>query len=58
MGRDIAWWSLKPDYYREGQNFLKKKGYSTNSYIKSLEEELIPIYKPGLIFQQDNTKIY
>lgn len=33
-------------------------GYSTNPYIKCLEEGLLPIYGPGTIFQQDNAKIH
>jgi transposase len=36
----------------------KKNGYSSKSYIQCLEKELIPIYEPGLIFQQDNAKIH
>jgi hypothetical protein len=36
----------------------KKNGYSSKSYIQCLEKELIPIYEPSLIFQQDNAKIH
>jgi transposase len=36
----------------------KKNGYSSKSYIQCLEKELIPIYEPGLIFQQDNAKVH
>jgi hypothetical protein len=28
----------------------KRNGYSTKSYLKCLEKELIPIYKPGTVF--------
>lgn len=33
-------------------------GYSIKSYLKSLEKGLISFYKPGKIFQQDNTRIH
>jgi hypothetical protein len=36
----------------------KKFGYSRHSYISALEEGLVPIYKPGDIFQQDNAPIH
>ena len=32
--------------------------YTAVSYISALEKGLIPTYEPGLIFQQDNTRIY
>lgn len=35
-----------------------KRGYTAVSYITALEEALIPIYKPGYIFQQDNARIH
>jgi hypothetical protein len=35
-----------------------KRGYTALSYISALEKGLIPIYKPGYIFQQDNTRIH
>jgi hypothetical protein len=36
----------------------KKFGYSCYSYMSALEEGLVPIYKPGDIFQQDNAPIH
>jgi transposase len=36
----------------------KRNGYSTKSYLKCLEKELIPIYKPGTVFQQDNARTH
>jgi hypothetical protein len=42
----------------ERDNEAPRGGYSTNSYIKSLEEGLLPIYEPGTLFQQDNAKIH
>ena len=36
----------------------KKHGYSGDSYIQTLEEGLLPHYKPGQIFVQDNAPIH
>ena len=36
----------------------RRRGYSSNSYIDSLEQALIPIYEPSHIFQQDNAPIH
>jgi transposase len=33
-------------------------GYSANSYISALEEGLLPSYKPGERFMQDNASIH
>jgi hypothetical protein len=33
-------------------------GYSARSYVKTLERGLLPFYKPGEIFMQDNARIY
>jgi transposase len=33
-------------------------GYTARSYIWALEEGLLPIYRPGDIFQQDNARIH
>ena len=33
-------------------------GYSTISYIKALEEGLLPFYEPSFIYQQDNAPIH
>jgi hypothetical protein len=34
------------------------RGYTTNSYISTLEKGLMPIYAPGIVFQQDNARIH
>ena len=36
----------------------KKMGYSANSYINILKENLIQFYQPGQIFIQDNAPIH
>ncbi len=36
----------------------ERGGYSRWSYIDALEEGLLLIYQPGIIFQQDNAKIH
>ena len=36
----------------------KKKGYSANSYIAVLEDQLPTIYNPGMKFMQDNAPIH
>ena len=36
----------------------KKQGYSANSYIQVLENNLLGIWEPGLIFMQDNAPIH
>jgi len=36
----------------------EKHDYSGNSYIKALEEGLLPYYQPGVRFQQDNARIH
>lgn len=36
----------------------KRQGYSTNSYIKLLDEMLPTVYEPGLKFMQDNAPIH
>jgi hypothetical protein len=35
-----------------------RRGYTTKSYIETLEKGLLPFYAPGIIFQQDNAKIH
>lgn len=35
-----------------------RNGYTAWSYIWALEEGLLPIYKPGDAFQQDNARIH
>lgn len=34
------------------------RGYTAKSYIEALEKGLLPIYTPGIVFQQDNAKIH
>jgi transposase len=34
------------------------RGYTAKSYIETLEKGLLPIYTPGIVFQQDNAKIH
>ena len=36
----------------------KGNGYMTWSYLQALKEALIPVYKPGRFYQQDNAKIH
>jgi len=36
----------------------KKHGYSANSYIKILKDNIGVIWEPGALFQQDNAKIH
>jgi transposase len=36
----------------------KGKGYTTWSYLQALEKALLPIYRPGVFYQQDNAKIH
>ena len=33
-------------------------GYTAGSYIKILDEKLLPAYHPGYIYQQDNARIH
>ncbi len=33
-------------------------GFSARSYIWALEEGLLPVYRPGTFFLQDNTRIH
>jgi hypothetical protein len=35
-----------------------RNGYSAQSYIETLELGLLPYYRPGEVFQQDNAGIY
>lgn len=36
----------------------KKSGDTTPSYLTALKDSLIDVYKPSMIFQQDNTRIH
>ena len=33
-------------------------GYNSESYVETLREGLVPLYEPGLAFQQDNAPIH
>ena len=35
-----------------------KTGYSANSYLRVLEDNLLGIWQPGLVFMQDNAPIH
>ena len=35
-----------------------KKGYSANSYLRVLEDNLLGIWEPGLVFMQDNAPMH
>lgn len=36
----------------------RRHGYTSNSYIAALEEGLLPYYRPGQLFMQDNSPIH
>ena len=41
------------------QDYISNQGgFTANSYIKTLEDGMVEHYRPGLIFQQDNTQIH
>ena len=54
-----AFWSGGvSDLYSLERNWeVKKMGYSVNSYIDVLEQNLTQFYQPGQIFMQDNAPI-
>jgi hypothetical protein len=35
-----------------------KNGYTSKSYVWALQEDLVPVYEPGDVFQQDDTRIH
>ena len=37
---------------------MKKHGYSANSYLEVLEDQIEKCWQPGLVFIQDNASIY
>jgi hypothetical protein len=41
----------------ERGELVRNGSYSTNSYIACLEKGLLPIYEPGMKFQQNNARI-
>ncbi|KAJ5661429.1 uncharacterized protein N7477_009045 [Penicillium maclennaniae] len=58
--------SFKNERYRKdlvnlvnhGKDIRQMNGYTTNSYLDTLEEALLPMYEPSTIFQQDNARIH
>ena len=53
------WGEGRSDLYRLCRDFeAKKMGYSANSYIEVLEDNLLGIWEPGLVFMQDNAPIH
>ena len=65
-GKDVnimvwaSFWGMeRSDLYalpRDSQS--KRGGYSANSYLSVLDDNLLGIYEPGLIFMQDNAPIH
>lgn len=55
-----AFWGIgQSDLYGLDRDFESQKhGYSANSYIKVLEENLLGIWEPGLVFMHDNAPIH
>jgi hypothetical protein len=37
---------------------LKGRGYSANSYLKILKEEMLKCFEPDRVFMQDNVSIH
>ena len=53
------WGTGCSDLYPLERDFeAKKMGYSANSYIDVLDQNLAEFYEPGLIFMQDNAPIH
>ena len=53
------WGGGVSDLYPLGRDFeAKKMGYSANSYIDVLDQNLVDFYEPGQIFMQDNAPIH
>lgn len=42
----------------ERDEFAARNGFTARSYIQALEEALLPEYRPGTFFQQDNARIH
>ena len=66
LGKDISimiwasiWYGGRSELVvLERDELSRNGGYSTNSCIPFLEKSLLPIYEPGIRFQQDNAKIH
>ena len=55
----VYWGDGVSDLYSLERDFEAKKiGYSANSYLNVLDQNLTQFYKPGLIFMQDNASIH
>ena len=53
------WRRERSDLYKLARDFeAKKMGYSANSYLELLNDNLLGIWEPGLIFMQDNALIH
>ena len=53
------WGKGRSDLVKLSKDFAAKKmGYSANSYVEVLEDNLKSIWEPGLIFMQDNAPIH
>ena len=53
------WRRERLDLYKLARDFeAKKMGYSANSYLELLNDNLLGIWEPGLIFMQDNALIH
>ena len=54
-----VWGESRSDFYKFARDSKSKKlGYSANSYLKILDDNLLEIWQPGLIFMQDNAPIH
>ncbi len=55
-----CFWELERSnlYALERDCEAKKNGYSARSYIHVLDDNLLGIYQPGLVFMQDNAPIH
>ena len=55
----VFWSQKRSDFYKLARDFeCKKLGYSVNSYLKILDDNLLGIWQLGLIFMQDNIPIH
>ena len=53
------WGDGRSDLYRLARDFESRKmGYSANSYLEILEDNVLGIRQPGLVFMQDNAPIH
>ena len=61
-GKPVMIWAAIGLQQRSALIFMnrrsEKNGYNAESYREALEEGLVPIYEPGMAFQQDNAPIH